>query len=124
MQNLTSDQLAQLNFDNSLVKAMEVNPAAKSVTISIDRAFLDNMDQAVEIHDLVLSVMGYSEVVARIYNDEEFAAVDAADQANYFTEVCEFTHDGEKTMISGFSTEEGSWADYTFTGGVFAVAHR
>lgn len=124
MQNLTKDQVAQLSFDNSLVTAMNVNPAAKSVTITLDRAFLDNLDEAVEIHGVVLSVSGYEDVVARIYNDEEFVTVDAADEAHFFAELCEFTHEGSKTMISGFSTQEGSWSDYTFEGGVFTVAHR
>lgn len=124
MQNLTKDQIAQLSFDNSLVTAMNVNPAEKSVTITLDRAFLDNLDEAVEIHGVVLSVSGYEDVVARIYNDEEFVTVDAADEAHFFAELCEFTHEGSKTMISGFSTQEGSWSDYTFEGGVFTVAHR
>lgn len=124
MQSLTSDQIAHLSFDNSLVTEMKVSAAAKALSIRCDRAFLDHGDQSIEIKDVLLSVIGFDKLVARIYNDEEFVTVDATDEAFYLAEICEFTHEGQSTMLSGFSTQEGSWSDFTLEGGVFSIAHR
>ena len=123
MQKLSSDQIAQLTFDNSLVTEMQVNPESKTLTIHCDRAFLDQGDESLEIQDLVLSVVGYDVIRARIYNDEDFEIVEATNKTYHFADLCEFTHEGSKIMISGFSTQEGSWSDYSIEGGDFSVAH-
>ena len=123
MQNLTSDQLAQLTFDNSVVTEMQVNAESKSLTIRCDRAFLDEGDESLEIHNVVLSVIGFDDIRARIYNDEDFELVDASNAEHHLAELCEFTYDDSKVMISGFSTQEGSWSDYSIEGGELAVAY-
>ncbi len=124
MQNLTSDQLAELTFDNSAVTEMNVDPASKTLTIQCDRAFLDRGDDTVEIQNVIISVTGYDDIQARIYDDESFVNVEVSDETYHLAEICEFTADGKKTMFSGFSNQEGAWSDYTIEGGVFAVAHR
>ncbi len=123
MQSLTSDQLALLIFDNSLVSSMHVDQANKTLKIVCDRAFLDQGDEAVEIHNVTIEVSAYDSLQARIYNDEEFETVEASDAAFHLAELCEWTHEGGKTMISGFSNQEGSWSDYTAQGGTFSVSH-
>ena len=123
MQTLTSDQLDQLIFDNSLVASMDVDLVGKSLTIRCDRAYLDHADDPIEIRDVVLSLKGFSGIVARLYNDDEFETVEASDQAYFLAEVCELSSEGGKTTISGFSNQEGGWSDFTIEGGTLSAAH-
>ena len=102
---------------------MVVDQANKVLKITCDRAFLDQDGDMIELSNVTLEVNGFESIQARIYNDEEFETVDAADQALHLAELCEWTHEGGKTMISGFSNQEGSWSDYTTQGGSFSVSH-
>ncbi|MBC7533487.1 MAG: hypothetical protein H7318_18100 [Oligoflexus sp.] len=121
MKHLTTDELDQLNFDNSDVTEMTVNTVNKSFLIRCAGADLTTDDDDVRLNNISILVDGFESVQARIFIDDEFKTVDALDQAFFLTEVCELSHEDGKTMISGFSTQEGSWADFTLTGGSFAI---
>lgn len=121
MKKLTSDELDLLNFDNSDVSEMTVDSANRSFVIRVVGADLNVGDDEQRLENVTILVKDFDSVQARIFNDDTFQPVDAADSAFFLTEVCELTHEDGKTMISGFSTQEGSWADYTVTGGTFEL---
>lgn len=122
MKKLSSEELELLNFDNSDVSEMNVDSANKSFVIRVVGADLAVGDDEQRLENVTILVKDFDSIQARIFNDDAFQSVDAADSAFFLTEVCELTHEDGKTMISGFSTQEGSWADYTLTGGSFELS--
>jgi hypothetical protein len=121
MKQLSHDELDNLNFDNSDVSEMTVNTTNKSFVIRCAGADLMDGDDDIRLENIAIHVEGFESVQARIFVDEEFKTIDAADHSFFLSEVCELSHADGKTMISGFSTQEGSWADYTLVGGTFAL---
>jgi hypothetical protein len=124
MKKLTSEELELLNFDNSDVSEMNVDSANKSFVIRVVGADLTVGEDDQRLENVTILVKDFESIQARIFNDDEFQSVDAADSAFFLTEVCELSHEDGKTMISGFSTQEGSWADYTVTGGTFELSSQ
>ncbi|RYZ58654.1 MAG: hypothetical protein EOP07_06385 [Proteobacteria bacterium] len=124
MKKLTSEELELLNFDNSDVSEMTVDSTNKSFVIRVVGADLNVGEDDERLENVTILVKDFDSVQARIFNDDTFQSVDAADSAFFLTEVCELTHEDGKTMISGFSTQEGSWADYTITGGTFELSSQ
>ncbi len=123
MQALTSHQLEQLQFDNSLVKEMIVDQDKKVFSIKLDRAFIDQADSPIEIRDVQLRIEGFAGITARTYEDDEFSSIEASDQSHFLEELCEWSIEGEDLQLSGFSTREGAWTDFTISGGTFTVSH-
>jgi hypothetical protein len=123
MQDLTSDQLAELTFDNSAVIAMRVDSASRSFTIRCNRALLDRGDVSIEIYNVTIGILGYEKIQARIYSDDVFVNVDAGDETYHLAELCEFTAGDSQVMLSGFCNQEGAWSDYTVEGGALSITH-
>ncbi len=121
MKSLTGDELDLLNFDSSEVTEMAINPSEKTFVIRCTGADLSQGDDDIRLEDISILVKGFESVQARLFVDDAFQTVEANDPKYFLSEVCELSHEGGKTMISGFSTQEGSWADYTLVGGTFEI---
>ena len=121
MKTLTNAELENLNFDNSDVTEMAVNPKDKTFIIRCVGADLSEGDEDIRLDNVSIIVKGFESVQARLFVDDAFKPVEATDSTFFLSEVCELSHENGKTMISGFSTQEGSWADFTLVGGTFEV---
>ncbi|MBC7659849.1 MAG: hypothetical protein H7249_09090 [Chitinophagaceae bacterium] len=121
MKRLNDAELEQLNFENSEVTEMVVNPEGRAFLIRCNRADLIDGEAETSVDNVTLTIKDWSAVQARLFIDDEFKVVAAEDSQFFLTEVCELSHEGGNTMISGFSAQEGSWADYTIEGGTFEV---